>query len=102
MKYHINDVVKVNVESIKDKQKRISIKPQKNSVLEEMNFTIIDVNERLQSYRILIHQDMVGWIISKFHTKHYNVSPELIGRKFYDIPESLILGLVSPKKINEK
>lgn len=96
MKYHVGDIVSVNVEILKDKNKKISIvQPREDSEIEIMNFPIVAVDKVFQLYKIMIDQDIYGWYISKFHIKHQDIDAKLIGRKFYDITESLILNVIS-------
>lgn len=99
MKYQIGDIVSCNVEIFKNNKRKLSMTPlQKDSTIEVINFPIIAVDEFLKNYKIIIEPDMSGWIISKFHTKYQNIDEKFLGKKFYDIPESIIINSVKNKK----
>lgn len=92
MKYKVGDMISCNVEIFKNKKRKISVvEPKKDSEIEVMYFQIISIDEVAQSYKILIEPDMSGWDINKFHVKHQRVDDKLIGSKFYDVAESLIV-----------
>jgi hypothetical protein len=93
MKYKIDDLVSVNVETDKNKKKRLSIRePQPDSKIEVMNFPIVAIDSFMQTYKIIIEQDMSGWNISRFHVKYQGIDDKFLGKRFYDIPETLVLG----------
>ncbi len=95
MKYKVGDLVSVNVEVDKNKKRRLSIRePQPDSKIEIMNFPIVATDPSMETYKIIIEQDMPGWDISRFHTKYQEVDEKYLGKRFYDITEALILGAV--------
>lgn len=92
MKYKINDYILVKVEYQHLGNKRILIKdPLLNSKLIEQEFPIVYIDEVLQNYTIHIDDDIIGWIFDKWHVIHWKISDKLIGKKFYDINESILL-----------
>lgn len=98
MKYSVGDQIICNVEIFKNGTKKLSVlAPKKDSEIETYYFTIVAVDENLELYKIIIPDDLVGWIISKFHIEHQHVDKEYYGKKFYDISESLTLGKAKKK-----
>lgn len=72
--------------------------PEKDSSVEIKEFIIIAVDKKHESYYVLLDDDMVGHIISKFHTKHYGVDEKFLGKKFLEIKEcSDSVDLILPK-----
>jgi hypothetical protein len=93
MKYSVGDWVICNVEIFKDGKKKLSIlAPGKDSQIETQFFPIVAIDRNLELYKIIIADELVGWMIGKFHIEYQHVDKKFYGRKFYDIPESLILG----------
>jgi len=62
-----------------------------------MNFPIAAIDAFMETYKVIIEQDMPGWDISKFHTKYQEVDEKYLGKRFYDITEALILGAIKKK-----
>lgn len=92
MKYKVGDKVVVKVEVPKKGWKRILIKePRLNSEIISKTFPIATISEYLQTYTIIIDDDMLGWIIDGFHIVHCGVDRKFLGKKFYDIVDDLIL-----------
>lgn len=72
--------------------------PEKDSSVEIKEFIIIAVDKKHESYYVLLDDDMVGHIISKFHIKHYGVDEKFLGKKFLEIKEcSDSVDLILPK-----
>lgn len=93
MKYRIGDLVRIVVETRKNGRRYIVLDiPAPNSKLITAAFQIVAKNELTQTYKIIIDDDMIGWIISQFHIDHENIPKVFNGKRFYDIPESIILG----------
>ena len=92
MKYKIGDMVRCAVEIFSNGKRKLSIvEPKKDSQIEIMSFPIVYVDNTMQLYKIIIEPDMTGWEISQFHINHYDIDPKFIGKKFYDITESLVV-----------
>lgn len=99
MSYAIGDTVICKVEVLQNGKKKMSIiEPAVSSKTEEMNFLIIGIDHSIDLYKIAIPEEMPGWVVSKFHVEFHHVNKQHIGKKFYDIPESLILGKVKKNK----
>lgn len=97
MKYSVHDFILASVEITKDGRKRFLIgKLKEGSTVEVMDFEIVAIDESSQTYK-LITEDIDGWIISKFHLKHQDVDEKYLGRRFYDLSESLVLGKTKKK-----
>lgn len=98
MNYSVGDEILCNIEVFHNGDKKISIRePQKNSVIEVMTFPIVSVDETTQTYKVIVPNDVSGWIISKFHIQFQHVSDKFMGKRFYDIAESLVLDKVKKK-----
>ena len=98
MKYQVGDHIICKTEILPDgKRKRISILPTSNKVIEEP-FEIIGIDSTLETYKMLIADNMIGWDVSKFHIQFQHVDKVFLGKKFYDITESLIIGLQTKAK----
>lgn len=93
MKYKIGDCIIVNTETPLGRQKRIMIGiPSVDSVLGSGSYQIVAKDELMQTYKIILDDDMLGWQISQFHIEHEKVPVVFRGKKFYDIHENFVLG----------
>ena len=98
MSYAVNDEILCNVEVCPNGTKRILIRePDPLSGIEMMTFTVVAVDEPMGTYKVVIPEDVSGWIISRFHIKFQHVDEKFLGKKFYDITESLILDKVKKR-----
>lgn len=52
---------------------------------------IYDFEGAPPSYRIIIPDDMAGWIISTWHVLHQKVAAAFVGKKFSDVSEDFII-----------
>jgi hypothetical protein len=93
VKYKIGDRIKVNTEIPPGGQKRILIRePSPDSILGNGSYQVVAKNDIMQTYKIIIDDDMLGWYISAFHVEHEKVPVAFKGRKFYDIHLNFVLG----------
>jgi hypothetical protein len=93
MKYKIGDKVICEVEVQQDGKRRLLIKdPVKTSKVTKQEFPIIHIDNGTELYTILLDDDMVGWQISQWHVKYWDVAPKYVGKTFYDVPESIFKG----------
>ncbi len=93
MKYKVGDCVIVNTEKPINGQKRILIRePSPESILGSGVYQIVAKDDVLDTYKIIIDDDMLGWQISKFHVEHEGVPVAFKGKKFYDVHESFVIG----------
>lgn len=94
MKYHVGDLVKVVVETRKNNRRYIVIDmPVSDSKLITAVFQVVAKIELTQSYKIIVDDDITGWTISQFHIDHEGIPKAFNGKRFYDIPESAIIGI---------
>lgn len=92
MKYKIGDMVWVQTEIRKNGKKYVLTRfPEDENKLEKAKFQIIGVDPMMESYRLVIDDEMIGWEISNFHIEYENVPKGFKGKKFWDITESYIL-----------
>lgn len=92
MKYKIGSTLICNVEVFIDGQKKVCInKSKKDSEILQKSFLVIGIDHMMKTYKIIIDDDMVGWIINSFHIKHQHIDEKFINKKFTDITESFIL-----------
>lgn len=93
MKYKVGDWVLCEVEtSLDNKRKLYLANLKKDSKLEKLSFPIVAIDKNMQTYKIIIEYDMTGWEINHFHIRHQNVDKKSLGKRFYDITETFILG----------
>lgn len=91
--YKVGDRVICSVENQKDGIKRILIKePLKDSKVIKKEFVIVHSDEVTQFYTVIVDDDMVGWVISKWHIKYWDIDVKFLNKRFYDVPEILIEG----------
>lgn len=93
MKYKIGDMIVCNTEKPPEGMKRLLLnrEPSSDSVLGSGSFQIVAKDEFMETYKIIIDDDMVGWQIGEFHIEHEKVPAAFKGKKFYDIHESFVL-----------
>lgn len=92
MKYHVGDMVTLNTEVRPGGGKYIlSREPQEDCPLGNGSFQIVSRDEVLQTYKIIIDDDMVGWTISEFHIQHQGVASAFKYKKFWDVTEEYIV-----------
>lgn len=85
----------VKVELQKSGVKRILMKePLGDSKIIEKAFHIAIVHPREQTYSIIIDDDIIGWTIGKFHVEHNHVDKSLVGKRFYDVNDDMIIKIV--------
>ena len=90
MNFKVGDRVICSVETQKNGLKRLLIKdPAKTSKVSQKEFLIVYFDERTQFYTLILDDDITGWIISKWHVKYLNISDKYIGKRFYDVPETV-------------
>jgi hypothetical protein len=93
MHYKVNDRVICQVEVQKNGTKRILVRdPLKDSKISRQDFQVVAINALMQTYMIIVDDGMIGWTVSRFHTKHLDVPETLIGKTFYDVSEVSIEG----------
>jgi hypothetical protein len=93
MLYKVGDKVICPVEIQKSGVKRISIRePLADSKVSKKDFQIIYIDPVIQAYTIVIDDDMTGWALDKWHVKYWNISEKLIGKRFFDVTETIIEG----------
>lgn len=91
LKYKVGDIVSLSVE-IFDGRKRLlgSRVAKEGAIVEEKLFPIVAIDETQKTYKIIIDDDMLGWVISGFHINYQDVPKVFLGKRFYDIVESYI------------
>lgn len=95
----IGDRVTLNIETLPNGLRRLVVRdPSPESTLGSDNFVVVAINKTFATIKVILPDDMQGWDISDFHVQHEKVDPSLKGKKFYDVHESLVLGIV-PKAI---
>lgn len=92
MNYKVGDTVPVTVELL-DGRKRLLVarSPSKNSQLSVQQFQIVSIDTVMETYKIILDDDIVGWTITEFHIEYQKVPKVFKGKKFYDISEIHIL-----------
>lgn len=85
MKYKVGDKLKLKI--FKNKIYLKTEKLKKEEYIED-EFIIVAINDKLKYYTIIIHDNMYGWIINKFHIIYLDVPEKYMGKKFYDVFES--------------
>ena len=93
MDYKVNDIVSVAVEIFKSGKKKISFSaPSEGSVIKNMDFPIIGIDENMETYKIYVPEDLVSWKVGTFAVLFQGVDKKYLGHNFYDITEAMILG----------
>lgn len=93
MKYKIGDRITCNTETPPGGQKRILMRePSPDSILGSGSYQVVAKNELMNTYKIIIDDDMVGWQVSTFHVEYERVPAAFKGRKFYDVHASFVIG----------
>jgi hypothetical protein len=87
MKYKIGDKLKLKI--YKNKLYLKKDKLAKNEYIED-DFLIVAINDKLQYYTVIIHDNMIGWTINDFHIIYLGVKEKFMGKKFFDVFESQI------------
>ena len=91
MKYKVGDTVSVAIEILDGKKKLLGLRNlAQGSVLEIKDYPIVSINEFQGTYKLIIDDDVQGWIISKFHVQYEHVDNKYLGKKFYDVVELYI------------
>lgn len=92
MKYSVGDVIDCDVEILENGKKKICTPETSDEAkIELMSFEIVYVDEIMKTYKIIIDDNMSGWIIGKFAVKYEEVDEKFLGKKFYDLPESWVI-----------
>jgi hypothetical protein len=98
IKYKVKDIVLCQVEIRKNGDKAILSRilgPEEQIKLESQQFEIIAINQiypesLYHMHTILVEDNMIGWIIGKFHTQHYKINQSFYGKKFWDLTEEFM------------
>ncbi len=92
MKYKIGDLITIVTEIRQNGNKYVvTDAPRTNSKLATECFQIVAKNETMQTYKIILADDMIGWQISQFHIEYEGVAKAFFGKRFYDISENHIV-----------
>jgi hypothetical protein len=92
MKYKIGDKVSCQTETKANGSKKLLIgDPSQGSKVGKGTFLIVAKDEAFQTYKIIIDDDMIGWSISSWHISNMRLDNKLLGKKFYDVQEELII-----------
>ena len=91
MNYFVGDLVICGVEIRKNGGKAIINREKPFTILEPKAFQIVAKDPLMESYTVIVDDDMVGWIISKFHVEHWNVPKAFLGKKFFEVTENYII-----------
>lgn len=88
MKYKVKDKISIGVKTDEAGLKRLSVDKESKS---KQTFLIVSISEVMQTYMIVIDDDMVGWNLSEWHIKNYKLDSALLGKKFYDITDHYVI-----------
>lgn len=95
MIYRVGDKVICSIETRTNGYKYVTSRPPlPDYVLMEEELQIIGIhriNEDCEKiYVVLIPNDCIGFVISKFHIDHYNIPAAFLGKKFWELTEDWI------------
>ena len=91
MRYKVGEVVQVAVEILNGSKRLLGLRdPAEGSVLEIRDCPIVAINESQGTYKLILDDDVLGWVISKFHVRYEHVDEKYLGKNFYDVSESYI------------
>jgi hypothetical protein len=92
MKYAVNDWVMCKVENFSNKKRKLCLaSPKKDSTIEILSFLIVAIDKNMETYKLIIDHDMIGWEINQFHIKRQNVDPKHLGKRFYDVIDDFVI-----------
>jgi len=92
-KYKVGDFIKIKT-TIKDNFERIVHKDYEDE--HEIKLLQVIAKYHLHKdlppyYMVLVDPNMIGWTISRSHALYYDLNHDLLGYKFYDVYEDLII-----------
>jgi hypothetical protein len=91
MRYKVGEVVQVAVEILNGSKRLLGLRdPAEGSTLEIKDYPIVAINESQGTYKLILDDDVLGWVISKFHVRFEHVDEKYLGKNFYDVSESYI------------
>ena len=100
LKYKVGDKIICRIDG-----KRILItEHEAPESLKTQSFEIIYIDDKYDSYGVIVDENMIGWLVSNYHIKILKVNEKFNGKRFYELTENNIIGLTpnENKKVKKK